>query len=114
LCEATILGNFQPAEAPELATLPPIAAVGAEVADWLTARQLTPFLEESRAERLAEIDRIAAHVDLSLTELLQRADEEIGRASLEVEQGVPGAEGRLAQAETRHAELLIRRDRWMR
>jgi hypothetical protein len=60
---------------------------------------------------LAEIDRIAAHVDLSLTELLQRADEEIGRASLEVEQGVPGAEGRLAQAETRHAELLIRRDR---
>ena len=46
-----------------------------------------------------------------MTELLQRADEEIGRAAQEVEQGVQGAEGRLAQAETRHAELQARRDR---
>jgi Domain of unknown function (DUF3883) len=50
-------------------------------------------------------------VELSLTELLQRADEEIGRAFADVEQKLPGAEGRLAQAETRHAELLARRDR---
>src|SRR5208282_4978153 len=51
------------------------------------------------------------HVELSLTELLQRADEEIGRAAADVDQKHPGAEGRLAQAETRHAELLARRDR---
>ena len=43
--------------------------------------------------------------------MLQRADEEIGRAAGEVEQKVAGAEGRLAQAETRHAELLARRER---
>lgn len=57
------------------------------------------------------MERIAAHVELSLTELLQRADEEIGRAASEVEQKVTGAEGRLAQAEARHAELLNRRER---
>jgi hypothetical protein len=50
-------------------------------------------------------------VELLLTELLQRADEEIGRAASDVEQKLPGAEGRLAQAEIRHAELLARRDR---
>jgi len=62
-------------------------------------------------ERLAEVDRVSTHVELSLTELLQRADEEIGRAAVEVEQKVTGAEGRLAQAEARHAELLARRER---
>jgi hypothetical protein len=60
---------------------------------------------------VAEVDRVAAHVELSLTELLQRADEEIGRAAAEVDQKVAGAEGRLVQAETRHAELLSRRER---
>ncbi len=50
-------------------------------------------------------------MELSLTELLHKADEEIGRAALEVEQKVLGAEGRLAQAEARHAELLDRRER---
>jgi hypothetical protein len=60
---------------------------------------------------LSEVGRIAEHVELSLTELLQKTDEEIGRAASEVEQGVQGAEGRLAQAEARHAELLDRRDR---
>jgi len=50
-------------------------------------------------------------VELSLTELLQRADDEIGRAAAEVQRGAQGAEGRLAKAETRHAELLTRRDR---
>ena len=56
-----------------------------------------------RAAERGRADR--DHVELSLTELLQRADEEIGRAAAEVEQKLPGAEGRLAQAETRHAEL---------
>jgi hypothetical protein len=72
---------------------------------------LTPFIEEVRAERLTEVERIASHVELSLTELLQKADEEIGRASAEVEQKTQGAEGRLAQAESRHSELLRRREK---
>lgn len=106
--EPSVLGNLTPVEAPE--GLPSVAAMP-EATAWLNDRALTPFLEEMRSERLSEVDRIAAHIELSLTELLQRADEEIGRAAAEIEQKVTGAEGRLAQAETRHAELLDRREK---
>src|SRR6185312_14318239 len=51
------------------------------------------------------------HIELSLTELLQRADEEIGHANMDKEAGIGGAEGRLAQAEARHAELCARLER---
>ncbi|MBI5634971.1 MAG: DUF3883 domain-containing protein [Nitrospirae bacterium] len=106
--EPSVLGNLTPAEAPE--SLPSVASMS-EATAWLNDRALTPFLEEMRSERLTEVDRIAAHIELSLTELLQRADEEIGRAAAEIEQKVTGAEGRLAQAETRHAELFDRREK---
>jgi superfamily II DNA or RNA helicase len=108
LVEPTSLGDLVPAappnELPEVGSLP-------EAAEYLHNHALKPFLEEVRAERTAEIERIAEHVELALTELLQRADDEIGRAATEVERGVQGAEGRLAQAEARHAELLARRER---
>ena len=60
---------------------------------------------------MAEVERVAEHVELSLTELLQRADDEIGKAGEEVNKGAGGAEGRLSGAENRHAELLARRER---
>ncbi|MDE2058199.1 MAG: DUF3883 domain-containing protein [candidate division NC10 bacterium] len=114
LQEPGLLGNFvpadpclpaggAPAETPAVVILP-------EATTWLHEYVLAPFLEETRRDRLAEVERVSTHVELSLTELLQRADEEIGRAVAEVDQKVAGAEGRLAQAETRHAELLARRD----
>ncbi|MBI5168089.1 MAG: DUF3883 domain-containing protein [Candidatus Eisenbacteria bacterium] len=102
------LGNFEPTAVP--AELPAIALLP-EATEWLHERVLSPFLEEARAERRGEVERIGAHVELSLTELLQRADHEIGKASTEVEQQAVGAEGRLAMAEARHAELLARRER---
>ena len=115
LQEPGLLGNFAPADpclpagtAP--AEMPAVAALP-EPEAWLHARALAPFLEETRGDRLAEVERVATHVELSLTELLQRADEEIGRAAAEAERKVAGAEGRLAQAESRHAELLTRRER---
>jgi superfamily II DNA or RNA helicase len=108
LQEAGLLGNFTPADPP--AEMPAIATIP-EATSWLHEHALAPFLEETRKDRLTEIDRVSTHVELSLTELLQRADEEIGRAGSDVEQKLPGAEGRLAQAESRHAELLARRDR---
>jgi len=108
LREPSTLGNFTPTEAPD--ELPAIA-VAPEPADWLQKNALTPFIEETRAERLAEVERITEHVELSLTELLQRTDEEIGRAAADVEEGKQGAEGRLSKAENRHAELLARRER---
>jgi hypothetical protein len=108
LSEPTALGDLAPAPAPD--ELPRVAS-SPEATEYLHAHALKPFLEEVRAERREEIERIAEHVELSLTELLQRADEEIGRAAAEVEQGAQGAEGRLAQAEARHAEFLARRER---
>ena len=77
---------------------------------WLKRHALTPFLEEVLADRLTEIDRIAAHIELSLTELLQKADEEIGHAAAEADTAVAGAAGRLAQAEERHAKILNKRE----
>ena len=108
LREPHLLGNFTPAEPP--AELPAVA-FEPEPLTWLYQNALEPFLEEVKAERLAEIERIAEHVELSFTELLQRADEEIGKAYEDKEKGIPGAEGRLAQAENRHAELMARRER---
>ncbi|MFY9555290.1 MAG: DUF3883 domain-containing protein, partial [Blastocatellia bacterium] len=108
LQDSALLGNFAPADAP--AELPAVATLP-EASDWLGANALAPFLDEVRAERVAEVDRITVHVELSLTELLQKTDEEIGKAAADVEQKLQGAEGRLAQAETRHAELLERRER---
>lgn len=108
LREPGVLGDFTPAAPPDVL---PEAAHVPEADAWLNEHALVSFLEETRIERIAEIERIAAHVELSLTELLQRADEEIGRAAAEVELRIPGAEGRLAQAEARHAELMARRER---
>jgi hypothetical protein len=108
LQEPSLLGNCTPTTPPT--GLPPVAILP-EATAWLHTHALTPFLEEVQTERQAEIDRIVSHVELSLTELLQKTDEEIGRAAAEIDQSVPGAEGRLAQAEARHAELLHRRER---
>ena len=108
LREPDILGNMTPAV--ELDVLPAAASLP-EATAWLNEHALTPFIDEVRAERLAEVDRIADHVELSLTEVLQRVDLEIGRASEEQAKQVTGAEGRLAQAEARHDEATARRDR---
>jgi superfamily II DNA or RNA helicase len=108
LCGETVLSNLMPCDPPT--SLPPVA-FEPEPSAWLHENALQPFLEETRKDRLAEVERISAHIELSLTELLQRADEEIGRAAAEVEQKIAGAEGRYAQAEARHDELLQRRER---
>jgi superfamily II DNA or RNA helicase len=107
LQEPGLLGNFAPADPP--ADMPVVAALP-EATTWLHENALAPFLEDTRKDRQAEVERVSVHVELSLTELLQRADEEIGRTASDVDQKLPGAEGRLAQAETRHAQLLARRE----
>ncbi len=107
-CEPDSLGNMTPAAAPS--PLPTVATLP-EADAWLHEHALAPFIAAIRAERVAEAERIGEHVELSLTEVLQRVDDEIGRASEDVKQGVAGAEARLAQAETRHAEAWTRRER---
>lgn len=108
LQEPGLLGNFSPAEPP--LDLPSVALLP-EATSWIHEHALAPFLEETRKDRISEVERVSTHVELSLTELLQRADEEIGRAAADVDQGVSGAEGRMAMAESRHSELLTRRER---
>jgi superfamily II DNA or RNA helicase len=108
LQEPGLLGNFSPADPP--AELPAVATLP-QVTGWLHDNVLAPFLEEMRKDRVAEVGRVSVHVELSLTELLQRADDEIGRAASEVDKKLSGAEGRLVQAEARHSELLARRER---
>ncbi len=107
LRQPEILGNLIPAPINGL----PVAATLPEAEAWLNVNALIPFIEEVRSERLAEIDRIADHVELALTEVLYRIDREIGNAQLDVEKQTPGAEGRLAQAENRHSEAMLRRER---
>ena len=107
-CEPTVLGDLIPAPAPD--ALPAVAHLP-EPAAWLQEHALGPFLDATRAERLAEVERVADHVEISLKELLQRTDDEIGRAAADVEDGRQGAEGRLAMAEDRHGELFARRQR---
>jgi hypothetical protein len=70
-----------------------------------------PFLEEVRKERAAEVERIARHVELSLTELIYREDQRIARLQEDVDRGIEGAAGNLRQAEIRHEELTQRRER---
>ena len=82
LQEPDVLGNLTPTVAsdglPAAASLP-------EPTAWLNEHALAPFIGEVRAERLSEVDRIADHVELSLTEVLGRIDQEIGRAVEEVD-----------------------------
>ncbi len=106
--EPDMLGNLTPTSVPE--NLPAVAAMG-EPSIWLSEHVLVPFVEEVRHERTADVSRVREHVELALTEVLQRTDNEIGRAHEDTEKGVPGSKGRLAQAEARHAEVTARRDR---
>ena len=103
LQDAMVLGNLTPGSLP--ASLPAIAYAPTPDA-WLHENVLQPFIEEVRQDRLAEVERVTSHIQLSLTELLQKADESIGRFADAVERGDEGAKGLLAQAEARYEELL--------
>ena len=109
LREPQILGNLTPTgsareQLPSVASLP-------EQDGWLRENALSPFIEEVRQDRTQELQRVAEHVELSLTEVLRRTDLEVGRSQEEIDNGVQGAEGRKTQAENRHGEALGRRER---
>ena len=105
--EPDILGNLTPAAVPDEL---PAAASLPEATAWLHKRILTPFFDEVRTPRLHELERIAKHVEIALEEVIARADLEIGHAADAVENQLPGAEGRFAQAQARHDEASTRRN----
>jgi superfamily II DNA or RNA helicase len=108
LRDSGVLGDLIPAPAP--AGLPPVARLP-EPRPWLNEHALVPFLQEVRAERVAEVERIRQHIETSLTELIFREDQRIARLQEDVERGAEGAPGNLKQAEMRQAELMERRGR---
>ena len=103
----TILANLQPAELPKY--LPEVVNAP-EPTEWLQQNALLPFLEEVRQDRVAEVERILAHIEMSLTELISREDAAIGRWEEESQRNAEGAAGNLKQAEDRHSLLLHRRE----
>jgi hypothetical protein len=108
LREPTLLGNLQ--SAPPPSEVP--AVVGREEPTaFLQEQALAPFLEEVKAERVAEVERIREHVEISLTELIAKADQEIGRFEEDKNRGVEGAAGLLAIAVEKHDQLCRRRTR---
>jgi hypothetical protein len=107
LQEPAVLGNLTPGVPP--APLPPLALASLPE-QWLHDNVLQPFLEKVRSERVSELNRVAEHIHLSLTELLLKVDESIGRFADSLERGEEGAKGLLAAAEARHSELLHRRE----
>jgi len=108
LREPTILGDFQPGMAP--GNLPNVAGAP-EAMNVLQEKALTPFLEEVRSERVGEIERIREHVEISLTELIARADLDIGRCEDQKSRDREGAAGLLKIAIDKHDELCRRRER---
>src|SRR5207244_5227794 len=58
LQEPGLLGNFVPAE--PISELPPVA-FAPEATPWLQKNALAPFLEETRKDRLTEVDRVSTH-----------------------------------------------------
>jgi superfamily II DNA or RNA helicase len=108
LREAAILGDLQPAARPD--SLPGVASL-AEPTALLQEQAFNPFLDEVKAERVVEVERIRDHVEISLTELIARADQDIGRAEDEKARGIEGAAGRVAIAVEKHDELCRRRQR---
>ena len=108
LREPTLLGDLQPA--PALVHLPDVASLP-EATSVLQEKALTPFLEEVKMERIEEVERIREHVEISLTELIARADLDIGRCEDQKNRGVEGAAGLLKIAIDKHDELCRRRER---
>ncbi len=108
LREPTVLGDLQPAPSPH--SLPGVASLP-EATSLLQEKALLPFLEEVKAERVDEVERIRQHVEISLTELIARADQDIGRFEDEKNKGVEGAAGLLKIAIDKHDELCRRRQR---
>jgi superfamily II DNA or RNA helicase len=108
LREPGVLGDLQLAPTP--GTIPEVANTPEAVA-FLQQRALLPFLEEVKTERVAEVERIQHHVEVSLTELIARADQEIGRFEEDKNRGIEGAAGLLAIAIEKHDQLCRRRER---
>ena len=79
----------------------------ARVEQTLFEKALNPFLEEIAAQRTREVETIARHLEISLGELIHRANMSLAElANRRIEgENIPGLEGNIAQAEAHLDEL---------
>ncbi len=73
----------------------------------LVEKALNPFLEEIATQRAREVETIALHLEISLGELIHRANMSLAElANRRIEgENIPGLEGNIAQAEAHLDEL---------
>jgi hypothetical protein len=79
----------------------------AGVEQALVEKALNPFLQEIATQRALEVETIARHLEISLGELIHRANlslAELANRRIEGE-NIPGLEGNIAQAEAHLDEL---------
>jgi hypothetical protein len=79
----------------------------ARVEQALVEKALNPFLEEIGTQRTLEVETIAQHLEISLGELIHRANlslAELANRRIEGE-NIPGLEGNITQAEAHLDEL---------
>src|SRR5204863_1591039 len=69
------LGDLQPVAAPS--DLPSVVGTP-EARDFLDREGLVPFLEEIRAARVSQTERVSRHVEIALTDLIGRVAEKMG------------------------------------
>ncbi|WP_437495048.1 protein NO VEIN domain-containing protein [Sorangium sp. So ce1014] len=94
-----------------LALLPPFEIPDRAVVEAvLLTEALKPWIEATRGERERETNRVRAHVEISLNELINRAQVQLGdyQERLADGDGVSGLQGLIAQAE-QHVEELNQR-----
>jgi superfamily II DNA or RNA helicase len=79
----------------------------ASVEQSLVEKALNPFLEEIATQRAREVETIAHHLEISLGELIHRANMSLAELANRRIEGanIPGLEGNIAQAETHLDEL---------
>jgi hypothetical protein len=79
----------------------------ARVEQALVEKALNPFLEEIATQRAREVETIARHLEISLGELIHRANMSLAElANRRIEgENVPGLEGNIAQAEAHLDDL---------
>jgi Protein NO VEIN, C-terminal/Helicase conserved C-terminal domain len=85
----------------------------AGVEQTLVEKALNPFLEEIAIQRAREVETIAQHLEISLGELIHRANMSLAElANRRIEgENIPGLEGNIAQAEAHLDELNNRLER---
>ena len=113
--EASVLTVRQPTYLAELALAPAGTPVPSErgmpdrgrLEQALVEKALNPFLKEIGAQREREVDTVAKHLEISLGELIHRANMSLAELENRRVQGenVPGLEGNIAQAESHLDEL---------